>query len=163
MVSLITNHVIMWKPQWPQRINESLLDKMNDCFWTGYWWWLSMGEMSGLICKWLYMYIYFDELSEFWDYVEAFNWIWKMHWKCRVTLDNYFSFNIRKSWRNYLNLHHAVLKKIYLDPLFTESNSITWVMLHTHLAKENDTAIRHSGSGGGGSCYICSAAVNCGL
>lgn len=35
-------------------------------------------------------------------------------------------------------------------------------MLHTCVAKENDTAIRHSGWGGG-SCYICSVAVNCGL
>lgn len=33
-VSLITNHVIMWKPQHPQRINESLLDKIHDSLWA---------------------------------------------------------------------------------------------------------------------------------
>lgn len=64
-----------------------------------------------------------------------------MQWKCKLTLDHYF-------FLHDLNLHHAVIKKFYLDPAFTESNSITWAMLHAHPAKKNDTAIRHSGVGG---------------
>lgn len=147
MAALITNHVIMWKPQHPQRITESLLDKMNDSLWTAYWWWLSMREMGGQICMWVCIYL--EDLSEFWDYAEVSNWIWKMRWKCRITLDYYFTFNICNSWRNNGKWHQAERNSKsalqYLNPLFTESNATTWAMLHTCPAKENDTAIRHFG------------------
>lgn len=120
MAALITNHVIMWKPQHPQRITESLLDKMNDSLWTAYWWWLSMREMGGQICMWVCIYL--EDLSEFWDYAEVSNWIWKMRWKCRITLDYYFTFNICNSWRNNGKWHQAERNSKsalqYLNPLF---------------------------------------------
>lgn len=85
MVFLITNHVIMWKPQHPQRINESLLDKINDSHCAGLWWWLSTRAMGGQICTWVCTCL--DELSEF---VEASNWTRRTHRKRMITLFLWF-------------------------------------------------------------------------
>lgn len=63
MVSLITNHVIMWKPHQPHRTNESLLDKINDSFWAVHWWpWLSTGAQGGQACMFGYNK---EEMSNF--------------------------------------------------------------------------------------------------
>ncbi len=155
MVSLITNHVIMWKPQHPQRINESLLDKMNDSLWTGYWWWLSTGEMGGQICMWVCIYL--EEMSEFCDYAEVSNWIWKMHRKCRITLDCYLIAG--EIIGNAIRQFNEIVTHSGIWTLCSPNQMQQPGQYHTLPRR----MIQPSGILERGSCYICSAAVNCGL
>lgn len=129
MVSLITNHVIMWKPHQPQRTNESLLDKINDSFWAVHRWpWLSTGEQGGQACMFGYNK---EEMSNFaLDTNET--------WERQSGTGLWFLFEYLKRYQAAETLNQM------------QQPGQCYTMIQPSGILE-------------GSCYICSAAVKCGL